>query len=635
MRASKVGDLEAARGAVVDAAGVSAGLWFSYIFVMLYLLIAAGGVTHRDLLLETPVKLPFLNVDLPLVGFFVLGPALFLILHAYVLVHFVLLANKVGAFNEELGALDDEEVTTRLRRRLPINIFAQSLAGPRDMRTGIIGFLLRSIAQISLVAGPIALLAFFQLQFLAYHNEAITWWQRIAIVTDLVILWILWPSVVLGGIGLTLRDAGRWKLVGTALASLATVLLAFTIATFPGEWLHNNLPSIRLVPWKDHKESRVSETDWRRASLHELLVGGEPDLGARRPKSVWSNRLVLPGFDVIDRNKLDSEEKIAAFPEIISLRMRNLEGAVLIGGTFRKVDFTGAKLQGAKLGTADLRDAKLLCIGMTCTQLQGADLIGARLQGADLSGAQFQGADLNGVQFQGADLSAAQFQGADLTAAQLQGADLRRAQLEGAYLNDAQLQGSDLSGAKLQGADLSRAKLQGADLSRAELQSADLQAAAVWRAIFRDAIGGSTFVADSDMSPVSFEDVKRQIESIPKSIRRDAALQRIQVLDPTRFLAKQGEINEAWTALKKSSPARDKYNKDLIKQLKEIGCNNEGAALYFVRMQLRWDFNRILDEEEKKRLATDFLDEEHCAGARKLFEAEKVLLRAIRDRAPP
>jgi hypothetical protein len=78
-------DLKALRTAVVDAAGVGAGLWFSYLFVLLYLLIAVGGVTRRNLFLENPVKLPFLNVDLPLVDSFVLGPLLFLIVH----LHFV------------------------------------------------------------------------------------------------------------------------------------------------------------------------------------------------------------------------------------------------------------------------------------------------------------------------------------------------------------------------------------------------------------------------------------------------------------------------------------------------------------------------------------------------------------------
>src|SRR3954464_4040732 len=93
--AEEAKDLKALRTAVVDAAGVSAALWFSYLFVLLYLLIAAGSVKHRDLFLKNPVKLPFLSVDLPLVGFFWLGPALFVVMHAYVLLHFVLLAGKV------------------------------------------------------------------------------------------------------------------------------------------------------------------------------------------------------------------------------------------------------------------------------------------------------------------------------------------------------------------------------------------------------------------------------------------------------------------------------------------------------------------------------------------------------------
>ena len=90
--AAKATDLNALRDAVIEAANVAAGLWFSYIFVLLYFLVAVGSVTHRDLLFESPIKLPFLSVELPLTGFFILGPLLFLVVHAYVLMHFVLLA---------------------------------------------------------------------------------------------------------------------------------------------------------------------------------------------------------------------------------------------------------------------------------------------------------------------------------------------------------------------------------------------------------------------------------------------------------------------------------------------------------------------------------------------------------------
>jgi hypothetical protein len=205
--AAKADDLEALRAAVIDAAGVNGGLWITYLFVLFYLLVAAGGVTHRDLFFESPVKLPFLGVDLPLTGFFWLGPALFLVVHAYVLLHFVMLAGKVAVFNVQLWAqIDDPEVRTRLRRQLPSNIFVQFLAGPREFRDDIMGLLLWLIVLISLVIGPVALLVFFQLQFLPYHDSWVTWWQRIAVVIDLALLWTLWPRVGLAAAGLSAEE---------------------------------------------------------------------------------------------------------------------------------------------------------------------------------------------------------------------------------------------------------------------------------------------------------------------------------------------------------------------------------------------------------------------------------------------
>ncbi|MGA8610497.1 MAG: hypothetical protein WB760_02030 [Xanthobacteraceae bacterium] len=237
--AAKAKDLGALRDAVVDAASVSAGLWLSYLFALFYFAIAAGAVTDHDLLLENPVKLPFLNVELPLKAFFILGPLVFLLVHAYVLLHFVLFAGKVGVFQAELQAqIAGDDARARLRRQLPSNIFVQSLVGPREVRTGTIGFLLRRIIDISLVFGPIALLVLFQLQFLPYHSELITCWQRIAVVIDLALLWILWPRIARGKPAwLGRSDFKRVKVQASLLGSVLPVLLVVTIATFPGEWL--------------------------------------------------------------------------------------------------------------------------------------------------------------------------------------------------------------------------------------------------------------------------------------------------------------------------------------------------------------------------------------------------------------
>src|SRR6516165_12197824 len=127
--AAKAKDLGALHEAVVDAASVGAGLWVSYLFALFYFAIATGAVTHRDLLLEGTVKLPFLNVELSLKAFFILGPFVFLIVHAYGLLHFVFLAGKSGAFNAELQAqISSDNTRARLRWQLPSNIVVQTLA---------------------------------------------------------------------------------------------------------------------------------------------------------------------------------------------------------------------------------------------------------------------------------------------------------------------------------------------------------------------------------------------------------------------------------------------------------------------------------------------------------------------------
>ena len=91
-----VGELQRALN---EAAGKASVLWITFITFQLYLAIAFGSVTHRDLFLETPIKLPLLNVDLPLVGFFVVAPTVLVIFHFYVFLQLFALAKKSGDYN--------------------------------------------------------------------------------------------------------------------------------------------------------------------------------------------------------------------------------------------------------------------------------------------------------------------------------------------------------------------------------------------------------------------------------------------------------------------------------------------------------------------------------------------------------
>ena len=250
--AAATDDLETARKAVEDTAAIGGGLWLSYLFVLFYLAIAAGAVTHADLLLQAPVKLPFLNIELPLLAFFFLAPLLLLLTHAYTLVHLVLLARRVAQFNAIEG------LSEAWRRRLPSNIFVQFLGAPEEDRYGPFGLLLGAILWVTLVVAPIALYLLLEIQFLPYHSRWITWTIRIALILDLGLLWWLWRNILASRA--RRRGARAWKTVAkmTAGSLLTLVVLPFAwgVATFPGEWQENYV----TVPWLFSGDVRPGST---------------------------------------------------------------------------------------------------------------------------------------------------------------------------------------------------------------------------------------------------------------------------------------------------------------------------------------------------------------------------------------
>jgi hypothetical protein len=124
-----------------------------------YFAVAAGAVTHADLFFENPVKLPILSVDLPLLAFFFLAPILFVIIHAYILVHLVMLTDKAKRYHRALHQqIEDDAIRDGLRRQLPSNVFVQFLAGAPETREGTFGWILRTIGWTTLVIGPVLLL---------------------------------------------------------------------------------------------------------------------------------------------------------------------------------------------------------------------------------------------------------------------------------------------------------------------------------------------------------------------------------------------------------------------------------------------------------------------------------------------
>ena len=457
-------DLEKIEKAVNDGSGQVRALWFAFLGFQTYLAVAAGSVTHRMLLEEAALKLPLLNVELPLVGFFVIAPMSFLVFHFYLLLQMLTLARKVALYNDllklQVAHHDDRE---KVRRRLDLFPIVQVLAGTTEDRAVLNAFLLRTVVVVTTVAGPIAVLLLMQLAFLPYHGSPVTWLHRLIVVLDLVVISLLWPAMQSSEWRIRRFDVRRW-IHRTCCA--AVILFSLVLASFPGEW-NGSLAG----------------------PLPEMMLQGPIDDVTGKPVRPFSNVLVLTGEKFADGEKLAKQERS------ISLRGRDLSGAIFVRADLRKADFTGANLNSAVLSQARLTEAHFGCaeevdrkaedIGMfgrfepidekplfawpkdRCTWLAGASFTEADLRGADLRRSRAQGANFKGASMQGATLENADLTGALFFGARLEGANLGSADLSGAQLHSARLAGASLAGAHLEGAGIFQADFTAASLREA------------------------------------------------------------------------------------------------------------------------------------------------------------------------
>ena len=156
-----------------------------------------GDVTHRQLFLEEPIKLPVRNIDLPLVGVFFLAPLLFVIFHVYVPIQVLLLGRTADAYNEGIEqSVAVAADRARVRQRLADTLFAQIFAGSPRERDGLLGWMLRLMAWVTLAIAPVFALLAFEVRFLPYHSHLVTWMHRALIAIDLVAVLLLWPGAL-------------------------------------------------------------------------------------------------------------------------------------------------------------------------------------------------------------------------------------------------------------------------------------------------------------------------------------------------------------------------------------------------------------------------------------------------------
>jgi uncharacterized protein YjbI with pentapeptide repeats len=458
------------------------GVTLTFLATCVYIGVAVASATDELLLFGTSIALPLLGVQIPLNQFFVVAPALLLVLHLHLLLQQYLLAGKIGHLDRlmkeagEEGARDEASLIFPLIPVVPVSL----LLGP-DYHW-LVRQLLRALFTATNLI-PAVLLLIIQIRFLPYHSAPITAWQELLVLSDLALLWYFYLLTPAGGAA---RDRGlriwRWPAMLGFMFTLPMLYVSAILAQGPGTGYELRMGGRCSFPFLLHRDLKLRE-------------------GLATPEASRTDEKAGPsrghGADLHGRDLRGADLKGAVLTNA-DLRGARLDGAVLVNADLQLAEFTPAgELEAVideELGEQKRRDLGRASKSgrFSAASLRGARLGGAKLQGAKLILADLRGADLSDAHLEGAELSFSRLDRAVLTRVHGGGADFAHGSLDLADLRGADLRAANLSGGSLVGADLTGARLAAADLTGVDMRGAHCAGAEAPRADFSHAktLGG-------------------------------------------------------------------------------------------------------------------------------------------------
>ncbi|UUO32540.1 MULTISPECIES: pentapeptide repeat-containing protein [Bradyrhizobium] len=503
--------------------GINSRAWLSIVgfaTFAAYLLVIVEGTTDEQFILDRSIALPLININVGLVGFYILAPILLLFLHAYLLLTLVALSRRIAFLDDMIDHLAAPQSEREFQRLL-------GPSGPLVEATRSRRFSQWAMARTGLVATvaimPLFVLTVMQCRFLPFHSVSATWCQRLILLLDV--------GLVAFFLRMTFRKMHPSVWIATSfVVGIPFIVFSTFVATVPHEFTEKfvlrHVPSSMRVP---------TEVPTAESYLFGLpLEGRNRDVFLptyalfESPLSIvgMHRNLRLSGAKLLRSAPTESQEKALGAVDAwkrygtgVDLTARDLRYADLRGTDLRGASLRGANLTGAWLPGADLSFANASglpqnsadgCAGElasegtrhgyvqvvpknTCrTVFKYANLRGANLSRSDITHASFLASNLMDADLSGARGVGAEFDSSTLRDAKLVGADLSWSDMYGVFAENAIAIGVNLEFAALDAADLRGVQLQGARLSRSRfdtglLDSASLDGADISQAMFRAA----------------------------------------------------------------------------------------------------------------------------------------------------
>lgn len=533
-----------------------------FLATTIYFAVTASSTTDEQLLLNTPLSLPLLNVGVVVRTFYRVAPWLIVFLHLNLLLLEYVLAYRIHRLPAEA-----------LNHNADRLVFFPSVVMRLKSYHFLVPIFLRALFLAGIAFLPAVVLVIIQAKFLPYHHKGITRWHQWAVASDLLLVWLFLFIRPRSDRKRTIRSKLlRWDVVLFFLASIGLIAFSGWVARIPKSceptwidrllphrnlWLNNrplsaNPPaekgvnlSGRDLRCADFSDSVMVNTNFRGASLQ-----GANFTGANLQGSDFTSLRVTPR-SLLNLDLEQVEKGIFYVPT-------NLEEAI-----FNRADLRHAKLRSAEMRAAQMGESDLRAADFSSAHLNHADLTGARLFAADFTSAEMRGASFQGAQLQGARFPRAKVEFANFSGAVLEGANLAFARADGAEFTGAFLQGA--VGLPLQRIDLRNARLAHADFCR----SGDRPGYVDWR--------GARFEEEpwSDLDKEK-KDLTRNLSTVEESIKASRTA-------PSCFYKGKVFPSKAWLYDKEQAPQQgwpasqieeDLYDSRLADELVDRACRD-------------------------------------------------------------
>lgn len=383
-------------------------LYFVYIGFLAYCALTVVSTTDRQIILNETTRLPILNVEVSLNGFFILAP----LISIFFFVYFQLYLQRMKGLITDLRT---NYSPVEKRRLYPwmINI-------AEDPEPGFIGRLQKAIVNFSLWWSLPIVLILIAFWYIKKHDPILSYIVGIMpILGTIIVIWF-WCQYQIR------KNRSKAALFLFYIILSINIFLIFYLIPLALDggrngWIFSeevcvNLNSQKLVTEPEIDYKNIFWVDLSDAHLEGANLGNTvlkranlSDSHLEKAYLGWSvlEKAYLWGADLSDADLLGANLKEAR------LNRANLQHAELSGADLHYANLHWAYLQHARLGHTDLRYA----------ELEGAILIDAYLAQANLKNANLEYADLTLAKLVFANLDSTIFINAILQEADLRGAE--------------------------------------------------------------------------------------------------------------------------------------------------------------------------------------------------------------------